>query len=106
MSAVYECIVCLYVARCFNQFAAFKGSLSKEIPFNVNCFLFLQSVGQVHAEDADEGINGEIYYSLMNPKSSFAVDPVTGVITLARPLSYHKKAQHEITIMAQVCRYL
>ena len=93
---------------CCNQFTAFKGSLSREIPFNVNCFLFLQSVGQVHAEDADEGINGEIYYSLMNPKSSFAVDPVTGVITLARPLSYHKKAQHEVTIMAQVrkCQWL
>ena len=94
----------MFVARyccCCNQFTAFKGSLSREIPFNVNCFL-LQGVGQVHAEDADEGINGEIYYSLMNPKSSFAVDPVTGVITLARPLSYHKKAQHEVTIMAQV----
>ena len=95
---------CVFVARyccCCNQFTAFKGSLSREIPFNVNCFL-LQGVGQVHAEDADKGINGEIYYSLMNPKSSFAVDPVTGVITLARPLSYHKKAQHEVTIMAQV----
>ena len=53
------------------------------------------------AEDADDGINGEIYYSLIDPKSSFAVDPVTGVIFLTRPLSHHKQPQHEIAIMAQ-----
>ena len=61
----------------------------------------LQSVGQVHADDADEGINGDIYYSLMDPKSSFAVDPVTGVISLTRPLSYQKKPRHEINVVAQ-----
>ena len=64
-------------------------------------FFLNQSVGQVHAEDADDGINGEIYYSSSDPKSSFAVDPVTGVISLTRPLSYQKKPQHDITIMAQ-----
>lgn len=72
---------------------------------NLKCwcsfFLLLQSVGQVYAEDADDGINGEIYYSLIDPKSSFAVDPVTGVIFLTRPLSHHKQPQHEIAIMAQ-----
>ena len=64
------------------------------------CLCF-QSVGQVHSEDADEGINGDIYYSLMDPKSSFAVDPVTGVISLTRPLSYQKKPRHEISVVAQ-----
>ena len=63
--------------------------------------LWFQSVGQVHSEDADEGINGDIYYSLMDPKSSFAVDPVTGVISLTRPLSYQKKPRHEISVVAQ-----
>ena len=63
--------------------------------------MFFQSVGQVHSEDADEGINGDIYYSLMDPKSSFAVDPVTGVISLTRPLSYQKKPRHEISVVAQ-----
>lgn len=64
-----------------------------------------QSVGQVHADDADSGINGEIYFSLMEAhggsSSSFAVDPVTGVISLTRPLSYHKKKRHKITVLAQ-----
>ena len=65
------------------------------------CFIF-QSVGQVHADDADEGINGDIYYSLKDAKSSnFAVDPVTGVISLTRPLSYQKKPRHEIKVVAQ-----
>ena len=74
--------------------------------YHVNSLMFtfclwFQSVGQVHSEDADEGINGDIYYSLMDPKSSFAVDPVTGVISLTRPLSYQKKPRHEISVVAQ-----
>lgn len=64
--------------------------------------LFFQSVGVVHADDADSGINGEIYFSLLDRKeTSFAVDPVTGVISLTRPLSYNKKPRHELTIVAQ-----
>ena len=53
------------------------------------------SVGRVHADDADEGVNGEIYYSLMRHHGSkvnvpeyFAVDPVSGVITLTRPVTF------------------
>lgn len=69
--------------------------------FSYNFGAHFQSVGQVHADDADDGINGEIYFSLMDPKSSFAVDPVTGVISLTRPLSYQKKPRHEITVVAQ-----
>ncbi len=64
-------------------------------------FLALQSVGQVQAEDADSGINGEIYFSLKDPNSPFAVDPVTGVISLIRPLSYAKNPRHTINVVAQ-----
>lgn len=64
-------------------------------------FLALQSVGQVQAEDADSGINGEIYFSLKDPNSPFAVDPVTGVISLIRPLSYAKNPRHTIDVVAQ-----
>ena len=54
------------------------------------------SVGRVHADDADEGVNGEIYYSLMRHSAAtgltvpeyFAVDPVSGVLTLTRPVSF------------------
>ena len=64
-------------------------------------FRAFQSVGQVHAEDADKGINGEIYFSLKDPNSPLAVDPVTGVISLTRPLSYAKNPRHTINVVAQ-----
>ena len=77
------------------------------------------SIGKVTAEDADEGINGEIYYSIIrHPSPSqnsrhsshptltseeniFAVDPVSGVLSLTRPLNFRDKSQHQLTIVAQ-----
>ena len=77
------------------------------------------SIGKVTAEDADEGINGEIYYSIKrHPTPSqvgrhsshltsaaeeqiFAVDPVSGVLSLTRPLNFRDKSQHQLTIAAQ-----
>ena len=61
--------------------------------------------GTVKAEDADSGINGEIYYSLVDNEGDeklFSVDPVTGGISLTRPLSFREKARHELTVIAQV----
>lgn len=45
-----------------------------------------RSILRVIAEDADLGRNGEIYYSLSEETDQFAVHPVSGVITLTRPL--------------------
>ena len=80
------------------------------------------SIGRVAAEDADEGINGEIYYSIIRHSASssssynervsnhenkdaddhiFAVDPVSGVLSLTRPLNFRHKSQHQLTIVAQ-----
>ncbi len=61
------------------------------------------SLGRVRAEDADEGVNGEIYYSLVDPFShpEFAVDPLTGVISLARPLKFAEHSLHSLTVLAQ-----
>ena len=82
------------------------------------------SIGKVTAEDADEGINGEIYYSIIRHSTStssyssshvslsnhqntnieeniFAVDPVSGVLSLTRPLNFRDKSQHQLTIVAQ-----
>ncbi|VDM52768.1 unnamed protein product [Angiostrongylus costaricensis] len=41
---------------------------------------------RVEASDADEGINGQIYYSLVNRSAEFTVDPVTGWIRTLRHL--------------------
>lgn len=47
-----------------------------------------RSILRVTAEDADLGRNGEIYYSFAQENDQFAVHPVSGVITLTRPLRY------------------
>ena len=59
------------------------------------------SVARVTAEDADLGLNGEIYYSLAEPTDRFAIHPTTGVITITRPLSAVESTHHKITVLAR-----
>ncbi|XP_026738536.1 fat-like cadherin-related tumor suppressor homolog [Trichoplusia ni] len=59
------------------------------------------SIARVSAEDADLGLNGEIYYSLEEPTDRFAVHPTTGVITITRPLSAAESAHHKFAVMAR-----
>lgn len=60
-----------------------------------------RSIVKVIAEDADLGRNGEIYYSFAEENEQFAVHPVSGVITLTRPLRYAERAFHELTVLAE-----
>lgn len=60
-----------------------------------------QSIAQVSAEDADLGRNGEIYYSFEETTDQFAVHPMTGVVSLTRPLRFSSKSLHELTVKAQ-----
>ncbi|XP_017885413.1 fat-like cadherin-related tumor suppressor homolog [Ceratina calcarata] len=60
-----------------------------------------KSILRVIAEDADLGRNGEIYYSLAEETDQFAVHPVSGVITLTRPLRYSERAVHELVVLAK-----
>ncbi|XP_037297103.1 fat-like cadherin-related tumor suppressor homolog isoform X2 [Manduca sexta] len=59
------------------------------------------SIVRVSAEDADVGLNGEIYYSFAELKEGFAVHPTSGVITLTRALSAAESARHELTVLAR-----
>ncbi|KFB40622.1 cadherin [Anopheles sinensis] len=59
-----------------------------------------KSILHVVAEDADLGLNGEIYYSILDETEQFAVHPTTGVITLTRPLRFTDRALHELTVVA------
>lgn len=59
------------------------------------------SVARVTAEDADLGLNGEIYYSLAEPTDRFAVHPTTGVITITRPLSATESSHQKFTVLAR-----
>ncbi|XP_059483774.1 fat-like cadherin-related tumor suppressor homolog isoform X2 [Neocloeon triangulifer] len=60
-----------------------------------------KSILRVTADDADIGLNGEIYYSFMENTHQFAIHPMTGVVTLTRPLRYNEKATHELTVLAR-----
>ncbi|KMQ95317.1 fat-like cadherin-related tumor suppressor-like protein [Lasius niger] len=60
-----------------------------------------RSILRVNAEDADLGRNGEIYYSFAEETDQFAVHPVSGVITLTRPLRYAERAIHELVVVAK-----
>lgn len=59
-----------------------------------------QNIVKVMAEDADLGINGEIYYSFLEETDWFSVHPTSGVITLIRPLKYIEKSFHELIVIA------
>ncbi|CAH2063954.1 unnamed protein product, partial [Iphiclides podalirius] len=58
------------------------------------------SIARVTAEDADIGINGEIYYSLAEPTDRFAVHPTSGVVTVTHALSA-AEGRHELTVLAR-----
>uniref|UniRef100_A0A1Y1MVJ3 Fat-like cadherin-related tumor suppressor homolog n=1 Tax=Photinus pyralis TaxID=7054 RepID=A0A1Y1MVJ3_PHOPY len=60
-----------------------------------------QSILKVTAEDADLGRNGEIYYSFLDNTDQFAIHPMTGVITLTRPLRYNEGSYYELTVLGQ-----
>ncbi|XP_051882334.1 protocadherin-16 [Pristis pectinata] len=59
---------------------------------------------QVTARDKDEGINGDIVYSIVNSPEShsdwFTIDRVTGVITTASTLDYETDPAPTLTVVA------
>ncbi|KPJ14084.1 Fat-like cadherin-related tumor suppressor-like [Papilio machaon] len=59
------------------------------------------SIARVTAEDADLGINGEIYYSLAELTDRFAVHPSSGVVTVTCALVAAEKTRYEITVLAR-----
>ncbi|KAL7291205.1 hypothetical protein TKK_0015045 [Trichogramma kaykai] len=60
-----------------------------------------RSIIKVMAEDADLGRNGEIYYSFSEKTEQFAVHPVSGVVSLTRPLRFIEKSDYDLTVLAR-----
>ncbi|XP_032591457.1 fat-like cadherin-related tumor suppressor homolog isoform X2 [Drosophila grimshawi] len=58
------------------------------------------SILKVIADDADLGVNGEIYYSFLIDSESFAVHPTTGDITILKQLNYAENSHYELTVLA------
>lgn len=59
------------------------------------------SILKVVAEDADLGRNGEIYYSFVEETDKFAIHPISGIVSLSRPLRYNEGTYHELTVVAK-----
>ncbi|XP_061900008.1 protocadherin alpha-5-like isoform X6 [Entelurus aequoreus] len=64
------------------------------------------SVLSVHARDLDEGLNGEIVYSFIKHNSDddvehFAIDPLTGEITVNGEVDHEKNNAVEIRVQAK-----
>ncbi|CAH1738811.1 unnamed protein product [Aphis gossypii] len=59
------------------------------------------SVLKVSAEDADIGMNGEIYYSFKEKTNQFAMHPRTGVITITRSLKFENRRSYDFIVEAR-----
>ena len=56
----------------------------------------------ISADDADVGCNGKIYYSLEDPTIDlFSVHPVSGVVSLTRPLDQSSRGHHKLVVVAE-----
>lgn len=57
---------------------------------------------QVFANDADDGINGQIRFSISggNANSDFRIDSVTGVISVARQLDRETRSSYSLVVQA------
>jgi hypothetical protein len=56
---------------------------------------------RVHANDADEGVNGEMKYYLISDETCFEVDEITGDIRVICLLDYETKTNHQLEIEAR-----
>ncbi|KAH8411154.1 hypothetical protein KR222_008786, partial [Zaprionus bogoriensis] len=59
-----------------------------------------QSILKVTAEDADLGVNGEIYYSFLMNSEYFGIHPTTGVVTILKSLNYADRSHHDLIVLA------
>ena len=57
---------------------------------------------QVFADDADIGLNGEVYYSFDQTIPQFSIHPTNGIISLIRPLWwFESRTNYEFKVIAQ-----
>lgn len=58
-------------------------------------------VFRVHANDADQGVNGDVTYQLINQKNCFEIDPILGDIRVQCALDYETKMNYRLEIEAR-----
>lgn len=78
----------------FDQSIYTLKNISENLP--IGSILF-----RVHATDADEGVNGDVTYQLINPKNCFEIDPFLGDIRVLCALDYETKTSYRLDIEAR-----
>ena len=60
-------------------------------------------IAHIKATDLDKGNNAAIRYSIVggNPKSEFAIDSMSGEVTLTKPLDYESMKSYRLVVRAQ-----
>lgn len=78
----------------FNQ-EAYSASISEDAPVGT-------SVVQVHAFDADLGLNGQVRYTFAgrDGDGAFVVDPTSGVVRTNKPLDRESVEKYELVVQA------
>ncbi|KNC25725.1 putative Fat-like cadherin-related tumor suppressor [Lucilia cuprina] len=71
----------------------YSATISEDLPIH-------SSILTVTAEDADLGLNGEIYYSFLDDNPYFVIHPSTGVISNVRLLEHLGDQQLVIVVLA------
>ncbi|CAF2717221.1 unnamed protein product [Rotaria sp. Silwood2] len=57
-------------------------------------------IGQINAYDADQGINGQIKYSIVPPSSFFSISSMDGVISTNTSFDYELKREYYLQVRA------
>lgn len=78
----------------FDQTIYTVKNISENLPIGSLVF-------RVHATDADQGVNGDITYQLINAKNCFEIDPILGDIRVLCALDYETKMNYRLEIEAR-----
>ena len=52
------------------------------------------------ANDPDSGENGNITYSILSSTGPFAIDPITGLLSVDESFDYEKQSLHRVVVQA------
>lgn len=73
--------------------AEYSVSIPEDLPIH-------NSIVKVTAEDADLGMNGEIYYSFLDDNAYFSIHPSTGIMSTLKPLEHLGGQQFDLIVLA------
>ena len=59
------------------------------------------TIGQVHAHDSDQGINGQISYTIIPPSSYFSIDRHEGIISTNTSFDYEHQREYKFQVRAR-----